>query len=116
MTPRSFALTFFMLASEDPVISQLAMESQRARSLFRISSFFSLIVSGTDEPNNTENVGGTENTEDVGGSGNGTNNKGGVLPFVIGGVAVVGAVAFVVWKKKQKAKRLAELEDEDEDI
>ena len=38
------------------------------------------------------------------------------LPFIIGGVAVVGAVAFVVWKKKQKAKRIKELEDEDEDI
>ena len=38
------------------------------------------------------------------------------LPFIIGGVVVAGAVAFAVWKKKQKAKRLAELEDEDEDI
>ena len=38
------------------------------------------------------------------------------LPYIIGGVAVVGAVAFVLFKKKKKAKRLAELEDEDEDI
>ena len=37
-------------------------------------------------------------------------------PFIIGGVAVAGAVAFAVIRKKKKAKRLAELEDEDEDI
>ncbi len=38
------------------------------------------------------------------------------VPYVIGGVAVLAAGGFFLWKKKQKAKRLAELEDEDEDI
>ena len=41
--------------------------------------------------------------------------KGSFVPYVIGVVAVA-AVGFVVYKKKMKAKRLAELEDEDEDI
>lgn len=39
-----------------------------------------------------------------------------VVPYIIGGVVIVGAVvAFIVIKKK-KARRAAELEDEDEDI
>ncbi|MBR4036300.1 MAG: hypothetical protein IKJ05_06180 [Oscillospiraceae bacterium] len=38
-----------------------------------------------------------------------------VIPVVIGAVAIA-AGGFFFWKKKQKAKRLAELEDEDEDI
>ena len=38
------------------------------------------------------------------------------IPYIVGGAVVIGAVAFVLWKKKQKAKRLKELEDEDEDI
>ncbi len=36
-------------------------------------------------------------------------------PYIIG-VVVIAAGGFVFYKKKQKAKRLAELEDEDEDI
>ena len=39
-----------------------------------------------------------------------------VVPFVIGGVVIVGAVAAFVIIKKKKARRAAELEDEDEDI
>ena len=42
--------------------------------------------------------------------------KSSFVPYVIGGVAVIAAGGFFLWKKKQKAKRLAELEDEDEDI
>lgn len=42
----SFARTLRMLASEEPVISQLAMESQRARPLFRINARFSSVVFG----------------------------------------------------------------------
>ena len=38
------------------------------------------------------------------------------IPYIIGGIAVAGAVAFAVIRKKKKAKRLAELEGEDEDI
>ncbi len=38
-----------------------------------------------------------------------------VMPIAIGAV-VIAAGGFLLWKKKQKAKRLAELEDEDEDI
>ena len=38
------------------------------------------------------------------------------LPYIIGGAVIIGAVAFVIIKKKKKSKRLAELEDEDEDI
>ena len=38
------------------------------------------------------------------------------IPYIVGGAVVIGAVAFVLWKKKQKAKRLKELEGEDEDI
>lgn len=37
-------------------------------------------------------------------------------PYIIGAVAVAAAGGFFLWKKRQKAKRLAELEDEDEDI
>lgn len=39
-----------------------------------------------------------------------------VVPYVIGGIAIVGAVAAFVIIKKKKARRVAELEDEDEDI
>ena len=39
-----------------------------------------------------------------------------VVPYVIGGIAIVGAVAAFVIIKKKKARRAAELEDEDEDI
>lgn len=39
-----------------------------------------------------------------------------VVPYVIGGIGIVGAVAAFVIIKKKKARRAAELEDEDEDI
>ena len=39
-----------------------------------------------------------------------------VMPIVIGAAAIAAGGGFLFWKKKQKAKRLAELEDEDEDI
>ena len=45
-----------------------------------------------------------------------TDEKTSVVPFVIGGVVIVGAVAAFVIIKKKKARRAAELEDEDEDI
>ena len=45
--PMSFGRAFLMLASEEPVISQLAIESQSARSWLIISSFFSSTVTGT---------------------------------------------------------------------
>ena len=47
----SLALAFFMLESEDPVISQLAIESHKASPLFRIMARLSPIVSGTGLPN-----------------------------------------------------------------
>lgn len=37
-------------------------------------------------------------------------------PYIVGVVVIAAAGGFVFYKKKQKAKRLAELEDEDEDI
>jgi len=39
-----------------------------------------------------------------------------VMPIVIGVAVIAAGGGFMFWKKKQKAKRLAELEDEDEDI
>lgn len=38
------------------------------------------------------------------------------IPYIIGGVVVVATAAILIIKKKKKEKRLAELEDEDEDI